>query len=175
MKADLIVQPTIANGKVTSWKLCHNKPTNADCGFGSTQSPYPVVKFDRDSGDHHITINIINGNGIKFAPTNPIWIQPDIKPTAAVVAPTDQIDPSKISPGGGTELKFHDANKGGPITLKYQLNFVDANGAAVTALDPEILNGGKGKFVLSQAAVFLIAGSVLLALAAIWFATARRR
>jgi hypothetical protein len=173
MDADLIATPDIENGQVVGWELCHNVPTKKDCGTGKTSSPYPKLEFDGGSGDHNIKINIIAGNGITFAQSNPLWIQPNVKPPGPIVAPITQIDPAKIKGAGTTELKFHDANSGDGMLLKYQLNF--ANGNGVMTIDPDIQNGGKGLFGFSQTEV-LIAGGVLIAvILLLWRVRVNRR
>jgi hypothetical protein len=175
MDADLTATPTFANGQVTGWQLCYKKATSAnDCGDGKTSSPYPKLDFMSGSGGHQIKIDIANGNGITFAQSNPLWIQPNTKPTGPIVAPTDQIDPSKITGGGTTTLKFHDANTNTTLLLmKYQLNFQGGNG--LMAIDPDIQNGGKG-MAFSQATTLLIAGGVAIALVLlVWGISARRR
>ena len=139
MNADLTATPTFdSNGSVTSWQLCYNG--NA-CGDGKSSSPYPKVDLAKGTGDHTIKIDIANGNGITFAQSNPLWIQPDTKPLGPIVAPTSQINPTQITGAGTTSLKFHDKNSDAMI-LKYQLNF--ANGNGVMTIDPDIINGGKG-------------------------------
>ncbi|MFL6728800.1 MAG: hypothetical protein ACJ8D6_01470 [Sphingomicrobium sp.] len=170
MDADLTATPTIVNGQVTEWKLCDGKTT---CGTGKTSSPYPKIELKKGSTDHSITIQIDEGNGITFAQTNPLWIQQDTKPTAPVVAPTSQIDPSKISGGGTTTLKFKDANTEA-MTLKYALQFEGGNG--IMSIDPDIQNGGKG-IAFYQTAALLVAGGVVVALVLliVWRRSARRQ
>lgn len=161
MKADLTATPTITNGQVISWDLCYVTSSKNDCGTGKTSSPYPKVDLPANSGDHTIKIDIVNGGGITFS-QDPIWIQQDVKPTSHVIAPTSQINPAKITGAGTTELKFHDANVGDAMLLKYRLNF--ANGNGVMVIDPDIQNGGKSMSWSSQSATWLIAGGVAIAL-----------
>lgn len=170
MDADLTATPTIQNGQVTGWQLCDPK---AICGTGKGSSPYPKIDLAKGTGDHTIKIDIVNGNGITFAQTNPLWIQQDTKPTAPVVSPTSQIDPSKISGAGTTSLKFKDANTEA-MSLKYALQF--QGGTGVMSIDPDIQNGGKGRG-FDQTAAYLVAGGVVVALVLliVWRRSARRQ
>lgn len=172
MDADLTATPTFDNGQVTGWQLCYKQ---TDCGTGRSSSPYPKLDFTQGSGDHTIKISIANGNGITFAQTNPLWIQPGTKPTGPIVAPTSQINPSKITGAGTTELKFHDKNSDA-MTLKYQLNFQGAPG--VMSIDPDILNGGKGRPWYETSAAWMVTGAVAIVLVLavlVWRRNARRR
>jgi hypothetical protein len=162
MDADLTATPTFENGQVAGWQLCYKKGTGAgDCGDGKTSSPYPKLDFAKGSGDHNIKIDIVNGNGITFS-QDPLWIQENTKPDSHVIAPTSQIDPSKITGAGTTQLTFHDKNSNKTsMLLKYRLNFTGGNG--VMTLDPDITNGGKGFY--NPSAILVISAGVALALA----------
>lgn len=170
MDADLTATPTIVNGQVTEWKLCDSKAT---CGTGKSSSPYPKIDLKKGTTDHSITIKINDGNGITFAQTDPLWIQENSKPLGPIVSPTSQIDPSKISGGGTTTLKFKDANTEA-MTLKYALKFQGGNG--IMSIDPDIQNGGKG-IAFDQTAALLLAGGVVVALVLliVWRRSARRQ
>lgn len=185
MSTDLTVKPTFQNGQVVGWELCHSVPTNKDCGNGKTAAPYPKLDFNVGSGGHEITIAIINGNGVTFDPANPLWIQPNTKPTSPIIAPTDQIDPKQVKLVHPAYLKFHDANDSGELLLKYQLNFVDSSGNKVIPIDPDIKNGGKGFFgnglTGAQTTALMIDAAIIAALVAavvsaiVAYAVARRR
>lgn len=171
MDADLTATPTFSNGQVTSWQLCYTKGTAPDCGNGKSSSPYPKIDFAKGTSDHHISISIANGNGITFAQSNPLWIQPDTKPTGPVVAPTSQINPAKIEGAGTTKLSFQDKNSE-QMLLKYQLNF--QGGQGVMAIDPDIQNGGKG--IYRPDMILVIAGGVaLLLVLLVWRMRVSRR
>lgn len=171
MDADLTATPTFENGQVTSWQLCYTKGTAPDCGNGKSSSPYPKIDFAKGTTDHHIVISIANGNGITFAQTNPLWIQPDTKPTGPIVAPTSQINPAKIEGAGTTKLSFQDKNTE-QMMLKYQLNF--QGGQGLMAIDPDIQNGGKGFY--DQTTVWVIAaGAALLLALLVWRIRVSRR
>jgi hypothetical protein len=164
MDADLTATPTFENGQVTGWQLCYRSAATStsastQCGDGKSSSPYPKLDFTKGSGDHNIKIDIANGNGITFAQTNPLWIQPDTKPTSPIVQPTSQI--SQISGAGTTSLSFHDKNSDAML-LKYQLNFAGGNG--LMAIDPDIQNGGKGMPWYQSTVVLVIAGAIAVML-----------
>ena len=170
MNADLTATPTFENGQVTSWQLCHKTAstataTSTQCGDGKSSSPYPKLDFAKGSGDHNIKIDIANGNGITFAQTNPIWIQPTTKPTGPIV--DSQIN--QITGAGTTSLSFHDKNSDAML-LKYQLNFTGGNG--LMAIDPDIQNGGKG---MPSIEYWFVAAAIALALVAFILVGVRRR
>lgn len=164
--------PTVQNGQVTAWKLCYieSQVSYPDCGYGTAQDPYPNVKVPPgpNTKNQPFQFNILGDTGIAFAPASqnpgdpgPIWIHKKGDPTGPGIHP--QID----TPGGGgsQQLTFINRNTQ-EVTLKYQLNFVDAQGKAVTALDPEIINGGKNR--LSDNSAFMISAGVAVALLALW-------
>jgi hypothetical protein len=174
MNADLTATPTFENGQVTSWQLCYKSGSTAtaastQCGDGKSSSPYPKLDFAKGSGDHNIKIDIANGNGITFAQTNPLWIQPDTKPTSPIVQPTSQI--SQITGAGTTSLTFHDKNSDAML-LKYQLNFAGGNG--LMAIDPDIQNGGKGMPMYSTWEIVAVIGLAALLVLLVWRLNVRR-
>src|SRR4051812_26372894 len=152
MSEQLDATPTIQNGKLVGWTLCHKIPGKPDdCGNGSSSSPYPTVDLgyngNKATADFHVQI-AKNDLGITFAPdvpagAGPLWIQADTKPASYVVGPPSQIEKKEISvSAGNTNLTFKDKNDGDALTLKYRLNFVGSNGAPVLSIDPDIKNGG---------------------------------
>ena len=174
MDADLTATPTVENGQVVSWQLCYKPPatttaTATQCGDGKSSSPYPKLDFAKGTGDHNIKIDIANGNGITFAQTNPLWIQPDTKPTSPIVQPTSQI--SQINGAGTTSLSFHDKNSDAML-LKYQLNFAGGNG--LMAIDPDIQNGGKGMATYSTVEIVAAIGLIALLVLVVWRLNVRR-
>jgi len=163
--------PTVQQNGQVSWKLCYRKDQVTFPKCGLTEATYPDVDVPiGETGVFQFTI--LGDTGIVFAPnppnqgppssTNPgpVWVQKKGAPNGPGIDP--QIEP----PGGGgsKKLTFVDLNTE-VSTLKYQLNFVDAQGKPVTALDPEIINGGKG---LMNNVALLIAGGVAIALLALW-------
>lgn len=141
-------------------------------GFGPGQYP-PIQLAPKE--EHKLTYTIVNppGLSINFDPAmvqsgstsiyNALWIQKDSKPSTAVQS--DQIKKVTVTP---TELTFKDKNSGPPMTLVYQINFVDAAklNAKVTPLDPELKNGG-GNTVFVQDPLVLAA--IVVSVAAIAF------
>lgn len=166
----LEVTPTIENNRV-SWELCYLNPPEPPmprCGDGSAGKPFPDVVVPKGPQDQPFQFKIMGNSGITFAPDatptkyypGPIWVHEKGEPNGPGVH-------GQIKDRDGAKkpvLTFVDKNSE-EITLKYQLNFVDAQGNAVTALDPDIINGGKG--LLSNAA-FLITAGVAIALLALW-------
>lgn len=140
---------------------------------GNSPSTYPVIDLAAKEA-HKLTYTIANPQGlsINFDPSmvqassgqsihNAIWVQAASKPPQAMLS--DQVTKVTVKP---TELVIKDKNSGNPVTLVYQINFVDAaNPAAkVTALDPDLKNGGGNNSLQSAAvAVAVVVGVVLIA------------
>jgi hypothetical protein len=108
---------------------------------------------------------------VKFPPKveEALWIQADDKPLGPVLEPKSQIlQPTRVN---DTILVFIDKNNGSKKLLKYQLNFVGRDNSPVTAIDPDIKNGGgrTGYFGPAQAMAFVIGATVALALTVLWF------
>lgn len=160
-----------------SWTLCIK---GGACS--SNGDPFPAVYVHHGNADVKFDVNIVNdqtGMGIKFAPTNPIWVQQGAKPAGPGVD-TQIYDISNAVP---TTLKFTDANcNHGDAVLKYQLNFVDSQGKSVTPVDPDIHNGGSSvvqpswtnisSYSATQWTALVVAFAIGFALAAVIF---RRR
>jgi hypothetical protein len=173
------VTPTVQkDGQVSSWQLCHMNPSQPPipkCGDGSPSSPYPNTDVPEGQHDPLFQFKIVGNSDITFAPNppapkagGPIWIHKKGDPNGPGVH--GQIEDIK---GAKTKvLVFKDENDY-QITLKYQLNFVDAQGKAVTALDPEIINGGKGFWSISNSTALMIGGVVALVLLGLWFSRVR--
>lgn len=164
--------PTLTNG-VIAWQACYTKS-------GSPPEPcqgppnYAPVTLDKGNVDQVFVFSIKDTSnlGVKFAPSvdQALWIQPNTKPTGPVIQPQGQIvSASRVN---DTMLVFLDKNNGANQLLKYRLNFVGSNGNAVTAVDPDIRNGGGRTPISSQAAVLLAFGAGLalaLLLTVLWF------
>lgn len=145
---------------------------NYDGKIGTGPGTYPPIDLAAKEA-HKLTYTIANpaGLSINFDPSmvqsgsgnsihNALWVQPGTKPPTAVLS--DQIKKVTVDP---TVLTFKDSNTGTPVTLIYQINFVDAGNqnAKVTALDPELKNGGGNTvFVQSPLEVAAIAVSVAI-------------
>src|SRR4051794_22807199 len=96
--------PTKNPDGTVSWTMCVQ---GGKCSTGPGN--YPSVDVNKGNADVKFELNIVNdhtGMGIKFDPTNPIWIQDGIKPTAPVID-TQIYD---ITGANLTTLKFTDAN-----------------------------------------------------------------
>jgi hypothetical protein len=141
---------------------------------GNSPSTYPIIDLKAKEA-HTLTYTIANPTGltINFDPSmvndssgksihNALWVQATTKPPQAMLS--DQI--KKVDIKSPTELKFKDSNSGDPMTLVYQINFVDASnsGAKVTALDPDLKNGGGNTTAYQNYAVLIaVVGAVLIA------------
>lgn len=168
--------PTLSNG-VVQWQLCYLDPVQpAVCN--SPTSSYPNVNVPTNHLDQSFSFKIVNDNtqlGIKFSPdpvqnppptyVGPLWVKANNKPTSNVV--NGQI--TDVTGAGTTELQFNDKNSH-KVILKYQLNFVDMNGKKVTAIDPDIKNGGKtfAYFLTGPIAIAIGAAIVVILLVVFW-------
>jgi hypothetical protein len=134
------VTPTMKNNKV-EWEMCRvDNGQKKDCGKGDGN--YPDVSLGKGQGATTFQIKIDDpaNLGIQFAAT-PVTIKKG-NPTGA----DNQIN---LPPGGGgTVTTFVDRNtlpdsaNPNPVTITYGLNFVGKDGKTVTAIDPDITNGG---------------------------------
>jgi hypothetical protein len=164
MQANVIdVTPKLIDN-VISWELCY-KNTNT-CGVHPN---FPVVELTPGKVDQMFVVRIKDSSnlGITFPPTlqEAFWIQADDKPLGPVIEPKSQIlSPTLVDK---SMLVFIDKNNGSKKDLKYQLNFVDSNNKAVTAIDPDIKNGGGRSLVYGAAELlgaFVIGAALVLAI-----------
>ena len=164
------VTPKLINN-VISWKLCYTNPDTKTTTCGGPPN-YVTVEVAEGKHDQLFFINIKNppNLGITFPPTlgEALWIQADDKPLNPVLEPKSQIlQPIRVN---DSILFFSDKNNGSKKVQKYQLNFVDSNNnnKSVTAIDPDIKNGG-GRVILYGAAellgAFVIGAALVLAIA----------
>ena len=119
-----------------TWTMSHDGQTGSGKNF-------PAICLPKHSGAHLITFTIDNPDGmeIEFS-DDPIWIQEGRDCPKTAVFDKKQIKAkTRLS---DSQLLIKDINKGGEVTLTYQLNFVDRNDAShkVPPLDPQIKNGG---------------------------------
>lgn len=119
-----------AIGSSIDWEVDGKKPDEAK------------LKLDKDSGGHEIIFDLdadgaLKSRGLRFNCAYPIFVSENTAtcPTSGV---DDQINVLECSPG---KLKVFDKNTGVAKMLRYQLNFVEENGAAPVC-DPIIENGG---------------------------------
>lgn len=165
--------PTLQNGQVV-WKLCYTNPNPDQCG--TTNATYPDVTVATGIVNEPFQFKIVNDNtglDIKFADSNPLWVQQGAKPTGPGVDPQIPQAPG----GAGTKvLTFVDLNDNqGQIVLKYQLNFTDGKGNPVTPIDPDITNGGKAFAYETSAMVVAIGVAVMAILLFAWWRTRAAR
>ena len=150
---------------VISWFWLYN-------GQSGPASNFPVIEAKKNGGAHDIYFTVFDPqNAIKFAgydgpnPAQAIGI--------AVKPATGQKPKSGIVTGGeiknvsydqdGAQLLLDNTNKK-DVTLVYTLNFVDSsnNNQPVTAIDPELKNGGGGTGADTLTTVSLVIAGVLL-------------
>jgi hypothetical protein len=119
----------LAGGPGHNWKVSHKGQT------GSDPAHYPHISLGPDTGPWLIHFKINNpGNNIKLA-DDPIWVQPNSKPTGPVSDP--QII-AAVPSSDGKELFVLDKNSNkDPQTLYYSLQFTGHGN-----VDPIIDNGG---------------------------------
>ena len=161
--------PTVQQQGAVKWELCYIRSAvhYPECGDGTPARPYPNVSVPMGAGEQPFQFTIKGDTGIVFAPDppqsgpvppnapGPIWINKKGQPNK----PGTHHEITDIAVGGGKKvLTFRDINDEA-ITLKYQLNFVDAQGNPVTPLDPDITNGGKG-FIGAETSLLLAAALI---------------
>lgn len=119
-----------ANGSSIDWTVDGKKPDQAK------------LKLDYDSGGHEIKFDLdrdrtLKGRGLRFDCAYPIFVHDNVAtcPSSGV---DDQIEVLACSTDS---LTIYDKNVGDPKMLRYQLNFVEDNGAT-SVCDPIIDNGG---------------------------------
>ncbi|HEU5285296.1 MAG TPA: hypothetical protein VFU20_02155 [Sphingomicrobium sp.] len=119
-----------ANGNSVDWELNGKKPDESK------------LKLDRDSGGHEIKFDldpdhVLKGRGLRFNCGYPIFVHDNVAtcPSSGI---DSQIEVLECSRGS---LTIFDKNSGPSKMLRYQLNFVEDDGAAPVC-DPIIENGG---------------------------------
>ena len=166
--------PTLENGQVT-WQLCYTNPPQPPVPqCGSTKADYPDITLVPNSGAQPFQFKIVNDNtglNITFAKANPIWVGASGPPTGPGV--NSQVH--QVAGGGKKTLTFVDKNslpsstQPAPVTLTYQLNFVDKQGNPVTSIDPDIRNGGKTFFGSYEGQVAAVVTVIALLLLVLWY------
>lgn len=98
------------------------------------------LKLDKGSGAHAINFDLHDqsGRGLQFDQADPIWIDEDAPcpPTPGIT--TDQLS---VSECGAGRLSTVNQNSGRARELRYQLNFIAADGSRPKC-DPIVDNGG---------------------------------
>lgn len=120
----------LAGGPGHNWKVNHNGQSGSDPGH------YPHVSLGTGTGPWLIHFTINNpGASIKFSANDPIWVQPNSKPTGPTL---DSQIVAVLPSADGKELFVLDKNDNpNPQTLYYSLQFTGHG-----AVDPIIDNGG---------------------------------
>jgi hypothetical protein len=141
---DYKLTPTLnSSTKKIEWKMCLVE-SGQDKVCGSKDGDYPNLELGKGKGAYVLQFRIDDPAklGIKFA-ANPLNIKTG-NPNGA----DSQI--TIPAGGGGTVMTFTDLNtlpssaKPAAVKITYGLNFVDKNNKAVTAIDPDLTNGGTG-------------------------------
>lgn len=104
-----------------------------------------VILLEDGSGSHQIVFHLHDPDslGLRFDCSAPIYAQDDVACPPAQALQSDQIPVGGIS-CNANKLTITDLNSGKARLVRYQLNFLNADGTRATACDPVILNGGGG-------------------------------
>lgn len=138
--------PSMVNGQIQwSYSVCTE---GGACNTGST-GHYPAISLPKQPPNSPatpvtVTINDTNHLGITFAAGNDaMWLQPGAGncPHSSVWDPGSPPQITGFSRTSDTQIRFTDVNNAAG-SFTYTLNFVNANHQAVTAIDPDIQNGG---------------------------------
>lgn len=129
------------------------------------------VDLPKDSGEWSFKIRLDDDTpyGLKFDPSDPIWIAETNNCPPPPGINTDQI--YDVDVNGQKTLTFRDRNCGDAVDLKYQLNFLTSDNQRAEPLDPDIRNGGGGNPpLMGQTQLLAIVGVALIGFAvALWF------
>jgi len=129
MNVQEVTLDPLAGGPGHNWKISHGSQS------GSDPSTYPAITLDPGSGPWLIHFVIHNqGNSITFG-SDPIWVQPNTKPTSHII--DSQIN--GIVPSSDVKELFVLDKNDNPAqqTLYYSLQFTGHG-----QVDPIIQNGG---------------------------------
>ena len=98
------------------------------------------LKLDKDSGAQPIDFDLQDhsGRGLSFEQGDPIWVDEDGPCPPSPGISTDQLQVTACNAGS---LSIVNQNSGRARELRYQLNFIAADGSRTTC-DPIIDNGG---------------------------------
>jgi hypothetical protein len=111
-----------------------------DFEVDGVKAKHARLKLDKDSGEHPIEFELHDhsGRNLKFDSSDPIWVGEDCPCPPAQGINSDQITVSDCS---DQKLNTLNSNSGRARELRYQLNFVAGDGAALNC-DPVMENGG---------------------------------
>jgi hypothetical protein len=111
-----------------------------DFEVDGVKAKHARLKFDKGSGSHdiHFQLHDQSGRGLQFNQADPIWIDEDAPcpPTPGIT--TDQLT---VTECGSDRLSTINQNSGRARELRYQLNFIAADGSKADC-DPIVDNGG---------------------------------
>lgn len=98
------------------------------------------LKLAKDSGPHEIQFQLHDqtGRGLQFNQADPIWVDEDAPCPPTPGLTTDQLTVATCDAG---TLSTVNANSGRARELRYQLNFIAADGSKADC-DPIVDNGG---------------------------------
>lgn len=106
------------------------------------KAQHAKLKLDKNSGQHAIDFELHDqsGKGLMFQTDDPIWVGEDVPCPPSPGINSGQISVANCAPG---TLSTVNENSGEARELRYQLNFVAADGSKLNC-DPIIQNGGGG-------------------------------
>lgn len=98
------------------------------------------LKLDKDSGAHSMDFDLHDQTGmaLQFATADPVWAADNAPCPPAPGLNSEQLGIADCKP---KTLMLVNQNSGDPREIRYQLNFVAADGSTV-GCDPIIDNGG---------------------------------
>ena len=113
---------------------------NIDFELDGIKPQHARLHLEKDSGKHAINFDLHDrtGRDLAFDPDDPIWIGEDCPCPPAPGINSDQMNVAGLT---SRSLKTVNANSGRGRDLRYQLNFIDRDGARQTC-DPIIRNDG---------------------------------
>lgn len=112
-----------------------------ECTIDGKKPNDSVIDLPNKSGKHTLDFQLDDRTdlGFRFDDRGPIWAhQNDLGVCPPQGISTEQISVVSCKP---KKLSIIDQNDGGPCTLHYQLNLIDASGQP-QPIDPIIKNGG---------------------------------
>jgi hypothetical protein len=116
---------------------------NVDFDIDGVKAKQARLRLGKDTGQHaiHFRLQDDTARKFRFDTEDPIWVDED-----GPCPPSPGISTDQLSVAGCTQtvLSAINANSGRPRELRYQLNFVAADGSPA-GCDPIIDNGGGGR------------------------------
>lgn len=106
------------------------------------KAQHAKLKLDKNSGQHAIDFELQDhsGKGLMFQTDDPIWVGENVPCPPDPGVNSDQLSVTVCAPA---TLSTVNQNNGEARELRYQLNFVSADGSKLNC-DPIIENGGGG-------------------------------